>query len=92
MSGTGSATLDFGVAPGGNAASVAVTGQAGILSGSLCEAWMMASSTADHNDEEHMLVPVKLTCGNIVAATGFTIYARSEWRLSGQFDVKWVWN
>lgn len=92
MSATGTAVIDFGAAPGGNAASVAVTGQGAILSGSLCEAWMMASSSADHNDQEHMLVPVKLTCGSVVAGTGFTIYARSEWRLTGQFTVQWVWS
>lgn len=92
MSGTGNASLDFGAAPGGNAASVVITGQGGIGVGSQAEAWMMASSTADHNAEEHMLVPVKLTCGSIVAGTGFTIYARSEWRLAGLFTVQWVWN
>jgi hypothetical protein len=92
MGAQGTATLDFGVTPGGNAASVAVTGQASIVGGSLAEAWMMADSTADHNAEEHALVPVKLAAGTVVAGTGFTIYGRCEWRLNGTFQVRWVWN
>jgi hypothetical protein len=92
MAATGTATIDFGAAPGTNAVEVAVTGQAGISTSSQAEAWMMASSTATHNAEEHMLVPIKLTCGNLINATGFTIYARSDWRLTGTFTVQWIWN
>lgn len=92
MGAQGTATIDFGAAPGGNTAQVNVTGQTGILAGSLAEAWIMADSTADHNAEEHMIVPVLCTCGSVSAGTGFTIYARSEWRLSGTFQVRWVWN
>lgn len=88
---TGTATIDFGASPGGNSASVAVTGQTAIVSGSKVEAFMMYEASADHNAEEHALVPVRLTCGTIVAGTGFTIYARSEWVLSGTFKVNWVW-
>ena len=90
---TGQATLDFGAAPGTGAVEVAVTGQAAIIAGtSYAEAWMMADSTADHNAEEHMLVPIRLTVGNVTTGVGFTIYARTEWRLSGTFNVRWVWN
>lgn len=91
MAGVGTATLDFGAAPGTNAASVTVTGEAGIGTSSVAEAWMMAESTADHNAEEHSLVPIRLTCGTFVAGTGFTIQARCDWRLSGTFKVRWVW-
>lgn len=92
MGAKGTATIDFGNAPGGNYATVAVTGQTGIASDSKVEAWMMRTSTADHNLEEHMIAPIRLTCGNIVVGTGFTIYAVSEWRLSKTFSVSWVWD
>ena len=95
MGATGTATIDFGAAPGTNVTSLVVTGQAAILAGSLVEAFMMADTTVSgavgHNAEEHKLVPIKLTCGSIVAGTGFTIFAETEWRLSGTFQVRWVW-
>lgn len=90
---TGSATLDFGAAPGSQKAQVDVTGQTGILSASsLAEAFMMADSTVDHNVDEHQFVSVKLTCGNLVDGVGFTIYAVSiDLVLTGTFMVRWVW-
>ena len=91
MSATGTATIDFGAAPGGSSAAVAVTGQTGILSGSSVEAWLMADTTADHNDTEHAFVPITVRCGTIVAGTGFTIYAFTDLRLTGTFSVRWVW-
>jgi hypothetical protein len=94
MGATGTATIDFGAAPGGNAAQVDVTGQAGVVSGSACEAWFMATTSADHNAEEHALVAAlaSFTCGALVAGTGFTIYGRSMITLSGQWSVQWVWS
>lgn len=74
MATTGTATLDFGAFPGASDASVAVTGQAGIVSGSLVEAWLRPVATADHSADEHMVETLKVFAGNIVAATGFTIY------------------
>jgi hypothetical protein len=88
----GTATINFGAAPGGNTASVVITGQSSILSTSHVGAFMMYDSTADHNAEEHAMVPILLTGGSIVVATGFTIFARSEWRLTGQFSVRWVYS
>ena len=49
------------------------------------------TSAYGHNAEEHKLVPLQLTCGNVVAGTGFTIYAETEWRLTSTFQVRWVW-
>jgi hypothetical protein len=91
MASSGTATIDFGAAPGTNVVTVVVTGEAGILSGSHVEAWIMGSATAEHNAYEHAIAPIKLTCGTIVAATGFTITAVCEWRLTGTFTVHWVW-
>jgi hypothetical protein len=70
----GTATLDFGAFPGASDASVAVTGQAGIVAGSLVEAWIMPAATADHTDTEHMVETFKVFAATIIAGTGFTIY------------------
>lgn len=71
---TGTATLDFGAFPGKSDASVDVTGQGGIVAGSLVEAWIRPVATADHSADEHMLETLNVFAANIVAATGFTIY------------------
>ena len=71
---TGTANLNFGVFPGASDASVSVTGQVSITSGSIVEAWMKLSATADHTADEAMIETIKISAGNIVAATGFTIY------------------
>jgi hypothetical protein len=89
----GTATLDFGAAPGSSTASVAVTGQASILSGSRIRAWVQGS-TADHNEYEHTRIfpgRVGLAAGDVVAATGFTIHAETELRLTGDVAVAWEW-
>lgn len=92
MAQTGTATIDFGSSPGSQGSSVVITGQAAIASGSLCEAWLMYSTSANHNEVEHLIVPMNLRCGSIVAGTGFTIYAASSWVLTGAWTVQWVWN
>ena len=71
----GSTTLTFGAFPGTSNTSVAVTGQGGITAGSLVEAWLLPAATADHSADEHIVDPPFITAGNIVAGTGFTIYA-----------------
>ena len=55
MGAQGTAVLDFGAFPGKSDASVAVTGQAAIVAGSLVEAWIRPVDTADHTADEHML-------------------------------------
>jgi hypothetical protein len=70
----GTATLDFGAFPGASDASIAVTGQAGILAGSYVEAWLFPALTTDHSADEHIAETIKVFAGNIVAGTGFTIY------------------
>ena len=71
---TGIATLDFGALPGKQDASVAVTGQAGIVSGSLVGAWIRPVATADHLADEHLVEGLRIYAADIVAGTGFTIY------------------
>jgi len=50
---TGTTTIDFGAFPGATDATVAVTGQAAIVAGSLVEAWIRPVATADHTADEH---------------------------------------
>ena len=91
MSGTGTATIDFG--SGSNEASVVVS-VAEILGTSKVESWVMADDTsADHTASDHRYFPVfaSLTCGTPTAAVGFTIYARSTEKLTGAWTVRYVW-
>ena len=92
MGAQGTATLDFGLTPGTNIAEVTVIGQAGILAGSLVEAFMMGDTTATHNAYEHLMVPMRLVCGTITPGVGFIITGSTDWRLDGTFTVHWVWN
>lgn len=73
MATTGTTELDFGAFPGASDASVTVTGQAGIIAGSLVEAWIRPVDTVDHLAEEHMLETFKVFAHTIVPGTGFTI-------------------
>ena len=93
MATQGTATIDFGAACT-DRASVVVTGQAGILSGSQVEAWLMAVGNAENGVDAHILAAtlMNLITGNIVAGTGFTIYAVCDARASGKFTLQWVWS
>lgn len=92
--GTGTAEIDFGTHPGLNETSVTVTGLTGITSAAFCEAWFMATTaTTDHTTADHKYAPtfIALTCSDIVAGTGFTINARSHEKMTGKFNVSYVW-
>lgn len=89
---TGTATIDFGT--GSNEASVAVTGQASILSTSKADAFVMADDTStSHTASDHRYLETfaSLSCGTPTDATGFTIYARSHQKLTGTWTIRWVW-
>jgi hypothetical protein len=92
-SGQGTAILSFGAHPGSNEASVAVTGQGSIVATSNAEAYVMAEVyvTKTANDHSYFAMLAALTCGVPTAATGFTIYAKSSEKLTGDFKVHWVW-
>lgn len=78
----GSTTIDFGAFPGGSDATVTVTGQTGIVSGSVLQAWLVAQPTADHTADEHRVETISVTCGNIVPNTSFDIYATNTSQLN----------
>lgn len=91
MASSGIATINFGGSTGSDLTTVVVTGQTGIVTGSAVEAWMMYETSSDHTADEHLIVPITLRCGDIVAGVGFTIHASSEWLLNGTFTVRWAW-
>ena len=83
MGAQGTTTVDFGAFPGKSDASVAITGQTAILSGSLVEAWMFPTATVDHSADEHVIEPLEIYAGAVVAGTGFTVYALNRNSISG---------
>lgn len=102
MAGSGTTTVDFGAFPGKSDTSADVTGQTSIIAGSLVGAWIRPVATADHTADEHWVETIEVVAGNIVAGTGFTIYARNTnqineptgkgTRLYGLFTVAWAWS
>jgi hypothetical protein len=99
MGATGRAVIDFGPAPGGDSASVVITGQTGISTAplSFVEAWIDATvpgGTVDHTNDEHSMADaeVGITCQTIVVGVGFTIVAAvQEQIVYGKFNVAWIW-
>ena len=94
MGAQGTADLDFGVYPGKSHATIAVTGQASIVDGSLVEAWIRPVDTADHTADEHIVDPPAVYARSIIAATGFSIdgISRTGEKLYGIWKCAWVWN
>lgn len=86
MGAQGTTTVNFGAFPGSSHASVAVTGQASIVAGSLVEAWLRPEATADHTADEHLVEPIKVLASDIVAGVGFTIHAFNTNELIEQYD------
>jgi hypothetical protein len=90
----GTATIDFGSWPGTNEASVTVTGQTGIVSGSVCGALLIAETSGSHTpaDAAYAAMFITLTCSAPTAGTGFAVYARSRYKMTGTFSIKWFWS
>lgn len=91
MTGTGTADIDFGAFPGSNEASVTVS-DVGVTPQTHVESWVMATdSTTDHTaaDHRYFAMLAALTCGP--GADEFTIYGRSEHKLTGAFKIHYVW-
>jgi hypothetical protein len=91
-SGVGSAVIDFGPWPGSNEATAVVSGQTGISPTTPVEAWLMAEPAGTHTlqDATYAARFISLTCG-VPSGAGFTIYARSEHKMQGQFAARFVW-
>lgn len=96
--GQGTATIDFGAAPGSYEATVAVTGEASIGAGSKAEAFVMADDSTPgvdgHTAVDHrwlQALGVAFTCGTPTAGVGFTIYGKSIYALEGTWALRFVW-
>ncbi len=89
----GTAVIDFGAFPGSNEATVAITGQTAITALSDVEAYFMAEATGNHTATDHAYAAklISLTADIPTAGTGFNILARSEHKIQGTFNVRWVW-
>lgn len=93
-SGTGTATIDFGSSPGSNETSSVVTGITSIGGSAKVSAFVMADDTSSNHtasDHKYFSELASLACGAVSAGTGFTIYARSIHKLTGQWTVRYVW-
>jgi hypothetical protein len=91
---TGTATIDFGVHPGSNEASIAVTGQAGIQTTSVVDVEVRGTATSSsHTADDHKYFSAfaGLSTSAPSAGTGFTIYARSTQKLTGTWTINWSW-
>jgi len=104
MGASGTVTLNFGGFPGAADAEVDVTGQSGIASGSVVEAWLLPAVTADHTVDEHVVETIKVVAKDIVAGVGFTIFgfatdaheqhtaeATTADNIYGAWNVGWAW-
>lgn len=69
------AIVDFGSFPGSTHATVVVTGETNIVSGSKVEVWIDNLASADHTADEHLLENLRVGHSTIVAGTGFTCEA-----------------
>lgn len=88
----GEATVNFGTT-GKTDAFVAVTGQPAISTSSVIIASIAYAATTDHSADEHLVEEIKTIAGNIVAGTGFTIYAQAaRGLLYGQWKINWRWS
>lgn len=79
MPASGTALVDFGAFPGACDASVGVTGQSGITTASLVEAWLIPVATADNTADEHIMPGApRVIAGAIIDGVGFTVYANAS--------------
>ena len=89
----GIAVLDFGAIPTQDG-SVTITGQAGILETSNIQAFMVARSTPDNDENAHKFAAIafRFVVSDIVAGVGFKINAYNMIGLvKGTFKIDWRW-
>jgi hypothetical protein len=93
--GAGVAIVDFGAFPGASDTSLAVTGLPAITANGAVVASITPKASTDHSADEHWAETIGVSAGNIVAGTGFTIYAKNtgvgDTRLYGKWNVAYNW-
>lgn len=90
---TGSIEIDFGAYPGSNLATVSVTGQVSLLSGSDITLTVCAIATSNNTitDVQYLAGLLGLSAGNIVAGTSFDIFAASSEKLQGKILINYCY-
>lgn len=86
----GTTTINFG----SKATDASVFVSAPAITGSqLVEAWIFPAATASNTADNHWVEGIHVVAGNVVAGSGFTIYAKvDEGWAHGVFNVGWVYN
>lgn len=92
MPGQGTVTIDFGVWPGSQEASVTFA-DAAIAGTSAIEPWVMSNGTAsNHTAQDHKYLPLLAQfTAEPNAGVGGTVYGRSLFKLIGPFKLNYVW-
>lgn len=92
MATQGTAIVNFG--SGALEARVVVTGQSGITSANLLEAWPACTETVgDENDDSAWVEQLQAFATYIVNATGFTIIVKAALgKAHGAYSINWCWN
>lgn len=82
MGNSGSAIIDFGAFPGQSDTSIVIL-DPDIVTGSLVEAWILPTTTADHSPDEHVVesIAVYADQSSIIANTSFVIKAVNKSQL-----------
>jgi hypothetical protein len=90
--GQGTVTIDFGVFPGSQEASVAFT-DATIGAASKVEPYVMADGVAGtHTANDHRYLPLLAQFTALPSAgVGGTIYGRALMKMIGLFQLRYVW-
>lgn len=86
---SGTATLDFGAAPGKSEASVDVTGLSGLSAASFIEAFVMAEASANRTADENRIDPPMLVAEYLTAASMRIHGQVRDGLIIGQVPVRW---
>lgn len=87
---TGTATIDFST--GLAEATVAVTGQAGILATSQAGCALKSVATALNSVDDIYIDPIDVEVISLTAGTGFTILGRARnGKAFGTYTIDWAW-
>lgn len=91
MGAQGQAIVAFGT--GTNYATVVVTGQGSIGTGSLVEGWVSITASGTTTEDDCINEGLIVRAGNISAGVGFTIYVNVDRGYAhGNYTINWVWN
>ncbi len=89
MSGTGTATIDFGT--GASTATVQVSVPA-ISAADKVEAWIVPTDSASNTADNHWVEDLTVMAGPAVAGVGFTVYAKCNTLLAhGVYNINFVY-